>query len=343
MAVAGTVLVFGVGAVIASVRTKDYFGKHVRAAEDLGYTERMVQVRDGLVLNIAEGTPGGIPLLLIPGQGCVWQEYCKALPEVTATYRVLIADVHGHGQSTWNSEDYTGVQIAEDMCALIEEVFGEPAVIAGHSSGGLIAALMAALRPAVVRGVVFEDAPFFSTLPERVPRTYVGMATFASAQSFRQQSTEDDWVCWYMPRSYWTASSDQPGRSSLAASSASAEQIPNVCPLSHGWEGINRIWESLSHPFDVRFTASFADNSWFRGFDQAQTLAAIACPTTFVKASTRHDGDGNLLAALSDEDLSHVEELLPDNQTVRVNSSHDIHFAQTKIYTDALNEFAARV
>lgn len=107
--------------------------------------------------------------------------------------------------------------------------------------------------------------------------------------------------------------------------------------------GINRTWESLSHPFDVCFTASFADDSWFRGFDQAQSLSAITCPTTFLKASTRHDGHGNLLAALSDEDLSHVEELLPENQTVRVNSSHDIHFAQTKIYTDTLNEFAARV
>ncbi|SMY03581.1 hypothetical protein BSP239C_03561 [Brevibacterium sp. 239c] len=49
-----------------------------------------------------------------------------------------------------------------------------------------------------------------------------------------------------------------------------------------------------------------------------------------------------MLAALSHEDLSLVEELLPENQTVRVNSSHDIHFAQTMIYTDTLNEFAAR-
>lgn len=128
------------------------------------------------MLNIAEGPPGGIPLLLIPGQGCVWQEYCKALPE-----------------------DYTGVQIADDMCALVEEVVGEPAVISGHSSGGLIAALIAARNPDLVRGVVFEDAPFFATLPERVPTTYVGMDAFASAQTFLQQ-------------------------------------IPNVCPSSHGWE-----------------------------------------------------------------------------------------------------------
>lgn len=344
LAVAGMALTCGTAAAIASVRTRDYFDKHVRVATDLGYKERKVSIRNGLTLNVAEGPQGGIPLLLIPGQGCVWQEYCKALPEVTDTYHVLIVDVHGHGQSTWNPADYTGRQIADDMCALIDEVFGEPAVIAGHSSGGLIAALVAARHPDLVRGVVFEDAPFFSTLPDRVRATYVGMDAFASAQSFLQQSSEGDWVCWYMPRSYWKRVFGPVWsiftRSVIRQRRADAGRLP-VIP----WVGvgINRIWESLSHSFDVRFTASFADNSWFRGFDQAQTLSVITCPTVFLKASTRHDGDGNLLAALSDEDLAHVEELLPENRTIRVRSSHDIHFAQTKIYTSALNEFITRL
>ncbi len=74
---------------------------------------------------------------------------------------------------------------------------------------------------------------------------------------------------------------------------------------------INRIWESLSHPYDLRFGQGFFDNSWFAGFDQAETLAAITCPTTFLKATTRYNKDGILLAALSDEDLARVEELLP--------------------------------
>jgi hypothetical protein len=35
---------------------------------------------------------------------------------------------------------------------------------------------------------------------------------------------------------------------------------------------INRIWESISHPYDLRFTTAFIDNSWFAGLDQAATL-----------------------------------------------------------------------
>jgi hypothetical protein len=69
----------------------------------------------------------------------------------------------------------------------------------------------------------------------------------------------------------------------------------------------------------------------------------VTCPTVFVKATTRHDRQGNLLAALSDEDLARVESLLPDNQTVHVRSSHDVHFARTKQYAEALNAFAHRL
>lgn len=87
----------------------------------------------------------------------------------------------------------------------------------------------------------------------------------------------------------------------------------------------------------------FFDNSWFAGFDQAETLAAITCPTTFLKATTRYNKDGILLAALSDEDLARVEELLPDNRTVRVRGGHDIHFAHTKAYVNALIGLARRL
>jgi hypothetical protein len=58
----------------------------------------------------------------------------------------------------------------------------------------------------------------------------------------------------------------------------------------------------------------------------------------FVKATTRHDRQGVLLAALSDEDLARVESLLPDNRTIRVRSSHDVHFAKTAAYVRALEQ-----
>ncbi|MGW6375750.1 alpha/beta fold hydrolase [Rhodococcus sp. NPDC055112] len=340
-ALAGLMVNFAVRAVIASFTTKDYYEKHVREAVALGFAERKVNVRDGLEINIAEGPSGGTPLLLIPGQGSIWKEYCKTLPHLVEDFHVVVVDVHGHGESTWNPADYTAVQIADDMAALIEKVFGEPALIAGHSSGGLVAAVIADRHPDAVRGALLEDPPFFSTEPSRVPHTYVYIDNYLSVISFLAQSEEPDWVCWYMPRSYWTRYFGPMWHVFTTQVTRQRRADPDRLPLIR-WVSVktNRIWESASHPYDLRFTAGFVDNSWFRGFDQAETLRGIACPTVFLKATTRHDRRGNLLAALSDEDLAHVEELLHDNHTVRVRSSHDIHFARTSAYVGALQELS---
>ncbi|MFT3834962.1 MAG: alpha/beta hydrolase [Micropruina sp.] len=342
-ALAGIVVVFGVRALIAVVTTRDYFGKHVRRVEALGFRERTVEVRDGVRLNIAEGPANGIPLLLIPGQGSVWQEYAKAIPQLVDRFRVVAVDVHGHGRSSWDAADYTCVQIADDLARLIDQVFGEPVAVAGHSSGGLIAARLAAAHPGEVRAVLLEDPPFFATEPDRVDRTFVGIDVYAHVSSFLAQDAEDDWVCWYLRHSYWKRLLG-PIWPALTRSVVRQRRADPGCLPVVRWVSvsINRIWESISHPYDLRFTTAFIDNSWFVALDQPQTLAAIECPTVFVKATTRYNRQGVLLAALSDDDLARVESLLPDNRTVRVRSSHDVHFAKTGAYVQALEQLVER-
>lgn len=339
--VAGVVVSFGVRALVAFFTTKNYYDKHVHRARKLGFTERKVPVREGLELNIAEGPGGGTPLLLIPGQGSIWQEYAKAVPELVDDFHIVAVDVHGHGESTWNPTDYTAVQIADDLATLITRAFGKSAIVAGHSSGGLIAALMADRHPETVRGVLLEDPPFFSTEPDRVQRTYVYLDGYRSVESFLAQDEEKDWLCWYLPRSYWKQLFGPVWPVFTREVARQRRVRPDRSPLIR-WVSvnINRIWESMSHPFDLRFTLGFIDNSWFDGFDQAETLRAVTQPAVFLKATTRHDRDGNLLAALSDEDLTRVESLLPRNRTIRVRSSHDIHFAHTKTYVRAIKELS---
>lgn len=344
LATAGIILNFGIRAIVAFATTKDYFMKHVHIAEGLGFSERTVVIREGLKLNVATGPAGGMPLLLIPGQGSVWAEYCKALPDLVENYHVLVVDVHGHGKSTWNPDDYRAVQIAEDLAVLIEHVFDQPVVIAGHSSGGLIAALIAARYPNLARAVLFEDVPFFSTEPDRVSTTYVGIDGYPAAISFLAQENERDWVSWYMPRSYWSRLFGPLWKVFTRSIVLQRRADPTRLPVIR-WVGvgINRIWESISHPHDLRFTVGFTDNTWFEGFDQAEALQSIRCPTVFLKATTRHDKKGTLLAALSDEDLDRVESGLANNRTERLRGPHDLHFARTKAYTRALNGISQRI
>ena len=156
--------------------------------------------------------------------------------------------------------------------------------------------------------------------------------------SFLAQDAERDW---YMRHSYWRRLFG-PLWPPLARSVVRQRRAESGCLPIVRWVSvsINRIWGSMSNPYDLRFTTAFADNSWFAGFDQAATLAAIDCPTVFMKATKRYDRKGILLAALSDEDLHRVEGLLRDNRTIRVRGPHDIQFARTRAYVRALAELA---
>lgn len=324
-------------------RTKDYFWRPVREALAAGFTEKQALVRPGLTINYAEGPTGGVPLLLVPGQAMIWQDYAPVLRQLAQTYHVVVIDCHGHGGTSWNPEDYTAVRIVQDLALFIDEVFGEPCIASGHSSGGLCITKLAATHPEEVFGLVIEDAPFFSTEPARAPRTYAYLDTFARVPGFLAQTAERDWVCYYMPRSYW--------RGVFGARLwewvtdkvvTQRREDPTALPVIP-WLGVsvNRIWESLSHPYDVRFGQAFYDFTWFEDFDQEQTLRDVQCPTTFIKATTRHDKDGVLLAALSDEDCAKVDELLPDNAVVHIRSPHDVHFAHPQRFASWMTDFAA--
>ncbi|OZM71025.1 alpha/beta hydrolase [Amycolatopsis antarctica] len=69
---------------------------------------------------------------------------------------VLGLDARGHGlrarKGTWRTEEFV-----EDVAGLIRELDAGPAVVIGHSMGGLHAFALAATYPSLVRAVVVED------------------------------------------------------------------------------------------------------------------------------------------------------------------------------------------
>ncbi|HVW40031.1 MAG TPA: alpha/beta hydrolase [Amycolatopsis sp.] len=68
---------------------------------------------------------------------------------------VVGLDARGHGHAT-RSGPWTTEQFVEDVAALLR-TFAEPAVLIGHSMGGLHAWATAATYPELVRAVVVED------------------------------------------------------------------------------------------------------------------------------------------------------------------------------------------
>ena len=118
---------------------------------------------------IAYDEIGSGPLVVLShGIGDRRQVYRFLGPKLAqAGYRVVSADLRGHGESSMGWKSVTGTDaisrtdIAGDLLALIRHL-GGPAVIVGHSISGGAATIAAAEQPNLVSGIV-EINPFTKT------------------------------------------------------------------------------------------------------------------------------------------------------------------------------------
>jgi pimeloyl-ACP methyl ester carboxylesterase len=136
----------------AGVFVPHAFGEHV---VDLG------EIRMNYA---AAGNPALPPLVLIPGQSSSWWAYEQAMPLLAAEFQVFAVDLRGQGRSTWTPGRYTVDNFGNDMVRFLDLVVGRPAIVSGHSSGGVVAAWLSAFaKPGQIRAAVWEDAPLFAS------------------------------------------------------------------------------------------------------------------------------------------------------------------------------------
>ncbi|NTV10219.1 MAG: alpha/beta fold hydrolase [Zoogloea sp.] len=139
-----------------------------RAYETLGWgpiqTQSTVLFSEpGVALRRYGGS--GPVLLLVPApikQGYIWDlaPYCSVVRQaLEGGFRVYLADWLVAGSEADGLEDYAD-RLLGDCLAAIEAETGESRVfLAGHSLGGTLAVLHAALHPERVRGVVLIGSP----------------------------------------------------------------------------------------------------------------------------------------------------------------------------------------
>jgi pimeloyl-ACP methyl ester carboxylesterase len=109
-------------------------------------------------LNLAVGPDTGPPLVLLHGVTRRWQDYVPLLPGLLPRWQVYALDFRGHGLSGRKPGHYLAFDHARDAIALLREL-GTPAVVYGHSLGALVAIVVAAEAPELVRAIVLEDPP----------------------------------------------------------------------------------------------------------------------------------------------------------------------------------------
>ncbi len=90
----------------------------------------------------------------ITDSGLCWPRVVKAL---AGEYDLVLPDARGHGLSDKPKTGYAPDDHAADVAGLIEALGLDRPVVIGHSMGGLVASLVAAHYPGLVRAAVLED------------------------------------------------------------------------------------------------------------------------------------------------------------------------------------------
>ncbi|MBO1901148.1 alpha/beta hydrolase [Leucobacter weissii] len=292
---------------------------------EAGYVEHTHELTNGTRLNYAEGPANGSAVLLVHGQGSAWESYAPALPELAQDFHVFAIDVAGHGSSSRTPGGYDVHAIGAGVASFIDDVIGEPVILSGHSSGGLIAAWVAANAPAQVAAVLFEDPPFFSTEPDRMPQqfNYVDLAT--PAHEFLQQDDETDFASWYVEHNAWIRyfGSGHEGIAGYARDyrRARPDEALNIWFLP---PSVNKSFRYM-HEFDPAFADAFHTLDWQRDFDQQATLEAVEAPSILVHANWRITDAGILEGAMTDDDAARACAALLDCRIERVATGHSFH------------------
>lgn len=323
----------------------------IRRTKKAGFTEKQAVLSDGSVINYGEGKSAGVPLLLIHGQGVSWEDYAKVLGGLSKAYHVYAVDCYGHGGSSKDQKKYTAAANGADLVWFIENVIGEPVVVSGHSSGGLLAIWIAANSPENVRGLIIEDAPIFATEPDRCENTFAWRDSFQPIHKFLNQSAVKTYTEFALRSNFMQTMWGENGWEKIVVPAVEKRMAMHLNEIKIWYlpAAMNRyfaMWRCVQDgngEYDLRFGDKFYDCSWLEGYHQEEALHAVQCPSVLLHTAVTFK-DGILLGAMTAEDSARAHSLLADNVLIDdIKSGHDIHYEKPKLFTNVLMDFLARI
>jgi pimeloyl-ACP methyl ester carboxylesterase len=122
----------------------------------LKYVELPIQVT---LPYYEQGSPSGIPLILVPGfadSSCIFEPLLPHLPESIHTFAITL---RGHGDASRPASGYHTEDFVSDLDLFMKAVRINKVVLAGASSGGFVTRRFAATHPEQTLGLVLLGAP----------------------------------------------------------------------------------------------------------------------------------------------------------------------------------------
>lgn len=120
--------------------------------------ERWLEGKHGLIRYWESSPHQGTPIVLIHGYGGLIEHWWRIMRPLAQHHTIYALDLYGFGYSSRLRVEPSKEVWADEVADLISKVLPDPAVVVGHSMGGVIAAQVARDYPDFVRGLVLVDS-----------------------------------------------------------------------------------------------------------------------------------------------------------------------------------------
>lgn len=266
-------------------------------------------------LNYVEGPASGPPLLLLHGITQRWQEFIQVIPALAPTHHIYALDFRGHGESGRAMGTYNGETYSHDVLEFMDRVIGEPAIVFGHSLGGMVSLYLAAHYPNRFRAQILGDCIVYGSsmtgtvLPSMFQCVYDLIVDGKSYEQLRREVPE------------MTLESPLFGKAPFKLFPGCDE------PYLSAWARAL----SLLDPDVLRMTL---DGRTLGRWDPDELISRIECPTLLIQADPKMGG------LMSDEDVTRIKAAKPDVQHARMNGvGHSLHMFDPAPILRALMNF----
>lgn len=251
------------------------------------------------------GSSSAPPLVMLHGGAWRWQEYLSLIPTLGQRWHIHAIDLRGNGGSGWVPGRYRLKDFAEDNAEFVRRL-DAPAVLVGHSVGGVIALMVATRCPHKTRALVIEDAP-------------------PSLDNYRRiiDSSRDMFALWLDLKK--TAQSEQDLSLRLA------DAYKNYPSITSAWLMFfaGCLWRLDPTFFDALLHDS---ESFTEGYDCQDILGKIDCPVLFLR------GERRLGAVMTDDEISWLQRNFSNVKCISIAGvGHLLHLedhGQTPVLTE---------
>jgi len=147
------------------------------------YPEHLFDTGEIMMNYAVTGSADKPAIVLIPAQTESWWGYEAAMGLLSEHFQAYAIDLRGQGRSSRTPGRYTYDNISNDLVRFITFVIKRPVIVAGVSSGGVLAAWLSAYAPTgMIRGAYYEDPALF--VSELTPPISPSVSQFAVGRIF---------------------------------------------------------------------------------------------------------------------------------------------------------------